>query len=159
MSVTRARQTRVAFSNPYMRIGQMALVRAEEKYRYAPLGISLANQRIGIKKGTTADLLVQQEFPKAKRKYYDEGDQASKALLAKKIDLYISDSVMVWYLAGKYEASGLTPAPMVLTEESLAWGMRRSDTELQQAVNLALEEMMSSGELNRLLRKWVPRLE
>ncbi len=159
MSITRARQSRVAFSAPYLRVGQMALVRADNKFRYAPLGTSLATQTIGLKKATTGDLLIQQEFPRAKRKYFDSGDEAAKALSKKKIDVYISDSTMIWYLAGKYEAQSLVAAPMVFTDETLAWAMRRSDPELAESVNKALKTIAESGELKRVITRWIPKFE
>jgi polar amino acid transport system substrate-binding protein len=155
MSITRARLTRVAFSDPYLRVGQMALVRADA--RFSPG--SQNGQTIGVKKATTGDLLVQQEFPRAKRKYFDSGDEAAKALLKKKIDLYISDSTMIWFLAGKHEAQGLVTAPMVLSDETLAWGMRRSDAQLQESVNKALKSMITQGEVKKVLRRWIPKFE
>lgn len=159
MSVTRARLTRVTFADPYLRIGQMALVRAEEKFRYAPLGNSLASQTVGVKKATTADLLVQQEFPRAKRKYFDSGDAAAQALRKKKIDLYFSDSTMIWYLAGKHEADGLVAAPTIFTEESLAWAIRRSDGDLLESVNKALKNLKTTGDLDKILHRWIPRFQ
>ncbi len=159
MSITRARQSRVAFSAPYLRVGQMALVGADNKFRFGPLGASLARQTIGLKKATTADLLVQQEFPKAKRKYFASGDEAAKALSKKKIDAYVSDSTMIWYLAGRYEAQGLVAAPMVFTDETLAWAMRRSDAELVESVNKALKAITGSGELKRVMTRWIPKFE
>jgi ABC-type amino acid transport substrate-binding protein len=159
MSITRARMARVRFSEPYLRVGQMALVRADEKFKYAPLGNSLATQTIGLKKSTTGDLLVQQEFPKAKRKYFDTGDEAAKALRKKKIDLYFSDSTLIYYLAGKYENEGLVAAPLIFSDETLAWAMRRSDEQLTQSVNKALKTMTESGELGKVLRRWIPKFE
>ncbi len=157
MSVTRARQTRVAFSEPYLRIGQMALVRADG--RYSLLSGSLGTQTIGVKKATTGNLLVQQEFPRAKRKYFDSGDDAAKALRKKKIDLYFSDSTMIWYLAGKYEGEGLVVAPPVFSDETLAWAMRKSDAKLLESVNQALKGMAASGELKQVLKRWIPKFQ
>ena len=110
-------------------------------------------------KATTGDLLVQQEFPRAKRKYYDSGEDAAKALLKKKIDLYFSDSTMIWYLAGTYEAKGLTVLPLALSDEVLAWGMRRSDTPLQQSVAAFLKKARASGEADQIVRRWIPRFQ
>src|SRR4051812_9823539 len=107
MSITRARLVRIAFSDPYMRIGQMALVRIDEKSRYTFLMDSLAGKKIGLRAGTTGDLMVQQEFPRAKRKYYKTDDDGAIALSKGKIDLFIDDSSMIWYLGGEYEAKGL----------------------------------------------------
>jgi len=159
MSVTRARQTRVTFSEPYLRVGQMALVRADEKFRYSTYGLAIVDQRLGSRKGTTGDLLVQQEFPRAKRKYYDSGDDAANALLKKKIDLYFGDSTLIWYLAGKYESQGLVAAPMVFSDETLAWAMRKSDEALQTSVNKALKKLNDSGEVKKVLARWIPRFE
>ena len=155
MSITRARQTRAAFSEPYLRVGQMALVRADA--RFSPG--SQTGQTIGVMKATTADLLVQQEFPRAKRKYFESGDQAAKALLKKKIDMYISDSTMIWFLAGQHEAEGLVTAPVILSDEMLAWAMRRSDAQLIESVNRALKSMMAKGEVKAVLRRWIPKLD
>ncbi len=158
MSITRARRFRVAFSDPYLRVGQMALVRANEKFLFlAPALASQVKQTIGVKKGTTGDLLVQQDFPRAKRKYYNSGDDAARALKKGTIDAFINDSTMIWYLAGVHEAEGLVVAPMALSDEVLAWGVNRSDTQLLLAVNTFLKKFKASGELDRVLQKWIPK--
>lgn len=159
MSVTRARQFRLAFCEPYLRIGQMALVRADEKFRYTLFEGSLVNRAVGVRKGTTADLLMRQEFPRAKVKYFKSGSDAARALLKKNIDLYVDDSTMIWYLAGVNEAEGLTVAPMVLSNELLAWGVRRSDTALQTAANAYLKKATASGDMNQILRRWIPKFQ
>jgi polar amino acid transport system substrate-binding protein len=156
MSITAARSYRIAFSDPYLQIGQMALARADEKYKYL-LNIAAQAQRgVGVKPGTTADFLVRQELPTATRKYFTDGEEAAAALARKKIDLFISDAPMIWYLAGRYESKGLVVTPLVLTQEQLGWGLRRTDTELCGAVNAFLKKARTSGELNRALSKWMP---
>ena len=159
MSMTRARQFRVAFSDPYLRVGQMALVRADDKFKFVILESALAKQTIGLKRATTGDLLVQQEFPRAKRKYFSSGEDAAQALAKKRIDLFVDDSTMIWYLAGTYEAQGLVAAPMIFTDEMLAWATRRSDTELLAAANAFLKKINASGELIRILRLWMPKFQ
>jgi polar amino acid transport system substrate-binding protein len=158
MSITRARQFRVAFSAPYLRVGQMALVRADEKYRYALLG-AFVDRTIGVRKATVGDLLVQQEFPRAKRKYFKSDDEAALALSKSKIDMFIDDSSMIWYLAGVYEAKGLAVAPLLLSEEVLAWATRRSDTQLIESANAFLKKIQANGELDRILHRWIPKLQ
>jgi polar amino acid transport system substrate-binding protein len=159
MSITRPRQFRVVFSQPYLRIGQMALVQTGGKVSSGALSRSLAGQTVGVRKGTTGDLLVQQEFPRAKRKYYKSDDEGALALSKGKIDLFIDDSTMIWYLAGVYEAKGLEVTPFVFSEEWLAWAMRRADTPLQESVNAFLQKSQTNGELNRILRRWIPRFQ
>jgi len=159
MSVTRARQTRVAFCDPYLQIGQMALVRGEDKYRYIMLDGALAKRTIGVKQGTTASLLAQQEFPRAKRKYFKSADDGAKALMKKQIDLFITDSTVVSYLAGMYEAKGLAKAPMVFSEEVLSWAVKRSDEPLRDSVNAFLKKARENGEMNKILQRWIPGLQ
>ena len=159
VSVTRPRQFRITFSDPYLRISQMALIRADEKRRDSLLAGMLADRTIGVRKGTTGDLLVQQEFPRARRKYYRTDDEAAQALSKGKIDLFIDDSTMIWYLAGTYEAKGLTVLPLALSDEVLAWGMRRSDTPLQQSVAAFLKKARVSGEADQIVRRWIPKFQ
>ena len=156
MSITRARQFRIAFSKPYLQIGQMALVRRDDAYRYA-LGFPFQLQGIiGVKKGTTGDFLAQTEFPKTKRKEFKSGEEGARALTKKKIDLYLGDSPMIWWLASVNEENGLTAVPILLSEENLAWGMRKADPQLIEAVNQTLDQMAKDGRSTRIIKKWLP---
>ena len=157
MSITRGRMMQVNFTTPYMRVGQMALVRGEDRGRYLlgfPPGMS---SPIGVKKGTTGDFLVQQEWPKARRRTYKTGDDAAKALLKKRIDLFIADASLIWWLSGTYEAKGLMALPFLLSDEQLAWAVRKSDAELLKQANAFLEASQADGRFERVLRRWLPQ--
>ena len=156
MSITPARRYRVAFTTSYLKVGQMALSRSAEKYNYL---LNLADQTkrgIGVKPGTTADFLVGQEFPRVKKKYYKSGDAAAEALMKSKIDLFVSDAPIIWYLASMYETKGLGVMPLVLSQEELGWGVKRSDTQLLSSANAFLQKAQASGDLNRILGTWMP---
>jgi polar amino acid transport system substrate-binding protein len=156
MSITLPRSYRMEFCEPYLKVGQIVLTRTGEKYEFViNLAVS-AKRGVGVKPGTTADFLVQQEMPRAKRKYFDSGEDAAKALLKKKIDLFVSDAPMIWYLAGRYEAKGLTVGPLLLSQEQLAWGVRRTDNELRNEANAFLKKAQTSGQLNQILKRWMP---
>ena len=156
MSVTRARELRIAFAKPYLIIGQMALVRREDAYRYAIGFPARPSGTLGVLKATTGDFLVQQEFPGNNRKEYKSGEAAAKALMKKRVDLFICDAPTVWWLAGMHEADGLIAVPIYLTQEQLAWGVRRSDTDLLNAVNGALDKLQQSGRANEIIKHWIP---
>jgi ABC-type amino acid transport substrate-binding protein len=158
MSITPARQYRIAFSNPYLRVNQLALCRDEDKYAYVINVGTQAKRGFGLKAGTTADFLVRQELPQVERKYYTTGEEAAEALVKKDIDLFLSDSPMIWYLAGVYETKGLVVVtlPVALHAEELAWGIRRADTAFTDAVNSYLKKAQTSGELTRTYSKWMP---
>jgi polar amino acid transport system substrate-binding protein len=157
MSVTRPRAYRVAFCQPYLTVGQMPLVRRTDLSKYA-FGFPLQPEGVfGLKKSTTADFLVQQEWPKNKRKYFDSGEDAAKALAKGKIDLYISDSTMILWLEGMNSEAGLASVPVFLSEEHLAWAVRKSDSALLQSVNAALDKLQKSGRAKEIIKHWIPQ--
>jgi polar amino acid transport system substrate-binding protein len=156
MSITHTRELRIAFAKPYLIIGQMALVRREDASRYALGFPSRPAGTLGVLKATTGDFLVQQEFSGTKRKTYTTGEDAAKALVKKKIDLFICDAPTIWWLAGMHEADGLVAVPIFLTQEQLAWGVRRSDTDLLNSVNAALDKLQQSGRANEIIKHWIP---
>jgi polar amino acid transport system substrate-binding protein len=154
MSVTPARKYVVNFSKPYFLTGQMALVRREDKGLYA-LGFPYKlNGNVGTLKATTGEFLVQRDFPKSPIKSYTSGEEAAKALIKKKINLLITDSTLVWYLAGTYANEGLTAVPIVLSEETLAWAVRKSDEGLLTSVNEFVTKANQDGTFIKVLRRW-----
>jgi polar amino acid transport system substrate-binding protein len=156
MSITHTRELRIAFSKPYLGIGQIALVRREDAYRYALGFPSRPYGTIGVLKATTGDFMVQQEFSGNKRKTYKTGEDAAKALIKKKVDLFICDAPTIWWLAGMHEADSLVAVPIFLTQEQLAWGIRRSDTDLLNSVNAGLDKLQKSGRANEIIKHWIP---
>jgi ABC-type amino acid transport substrate-binding protein len=159
LSITRPRQFRAAFCKPYLTIGQMALVRRADAYKYG-LGFPARPEGvIGVKKATTGDFLVQQEFPHAKRKYFDGGEPAARALAKKQIDLFICDSPTIWWLEGMNEEQGVMAVPIQLSEENLAWAVRKSDSALLETANQLLEKMQKSGESAAIIKRWIPHFK
>jgi len=156
LSMTRPRQLRVAFTKPYLAVGQSVLVRREDANKYL-LGFPARPEgTIGVLKATTGDFLVQQEFPRSKRKEFKSSLEAAKALEKKKIDLLICDLPVVWWLAGMNENAGLVAVPFLLSEEQLAWAVRKSEPELLESVNNALEKLQKDGRAPAIIKRWLP---
>lgn len=156
VSMTRARQLRVAFTKPYLAVGQSVLVRRQDANKYLLGFPSMPEGTIGVLKATTGDFLVQQDFARSKRKEFKSPLDAAKALAKKKIDLFICDVPIVWWLAGMNEAEGLVPLKILLSEEQLAWAVRKSDPELLESVNSALEKLQKEGRAAAIVRRWIP---
>jgi len=156
MSVTPARSLRVSFAEPYLTVGQVALVRREDANQYVMGFPIMPRGTIGVLKATTGDFLVQQEFGRCKRKEFTAPQDAAKALAKKKIDLFISDSPIISWQASMNEAQGLVTVPIFLTEERLAWAVRKSDPELLGAVNQALRKMQADGRAAGIIKHWLP---
>lgn len=155
MSVTEARGIRITFSDPYLRVGLMPLVRSKDADRYdTKEKITASDARIGIQKNSTADMFVQREC-KASAVVWLEPRDAPFYLVNRKIDVFINDGPAVVWLAAENEAD-LAVAQVLLSDESLAWGMRKNDLKLLSDVNDILAGWKKDGVLDAVLKRWMP---
>lgn len=158
MSITQGREYRIAFSNPYLRSGQILLVRLGEKARFSTGIYSLMNSNyvIGTVKDTTGDLFITKSINGAKVKTFTKSADAVKALINKEIDAFVYDAPMVCHYAAVNENNKLTPILTLATEEYIAWGIRKEDSELLNQANAFLAELKTQHELPRMIRTWIP---
>ena len=158
MSITQARQYRIAFSNPYLRSGQILLVRLQEKARFATGIYSLMNSNyvIGTIKDTTGDLFISRTINGATVSYFTEPADAVQALIDKKIDAFVYDAPMVCQYAAVNENNKLSPILTLATEEYLAWGMRKEDVELLEQSNSFLADLQEKQQLLPMIRARIP---
>jgi len=165
MTITPKREYRIAFSSPYFRSGQMVMVRGKDKNRY-PTGFygirgQSLTQTIGVVKGTTGEQFVRKNFGQAKKiSSYDTSERAVKALSTiievSRIDMLIHDGPILMMLAARNETKDLAILPDLLTEEYLAWGIRKTDPALLNAANQFIEKLKSEGRLNPIIKRWIP---
>ena len=154
LSITPARAFVIDFSQPYLSVGQGILVRREDEGKYL---LGMPNQLsgpVGVLKATTGEFLVQRDFPKARRRIFKSETDAAQALRKKRIDLFITDSPLVWYLAGVHAAEGLSALPFLLSQEQLAWGLRKGDDSLREAAKGFIQEAMQDDTVAGILRRW-----
>ncbi|MBU1232809.1 MAG: transporter substrate-binding domain-containing protein [Proteobacteria bacterium] len=158
MTITNARKYRIAFTTPYLRSGQIMLVRLRDKALFSTGIYSLMNSNyiIGTVKDTTGDLFITQTINGAKIKSFTKSADAVKALIDKRIDAFVYDAPMICHYAAINENEKLTPILTLSTEEYLAWGIRKEDSELQAQANQFLQELNDKQELQRLIRTWIP---
>lgn len=156
MSVTEARQVRIAFSDPYMRSGLAALVRRKDARKFSSRDAILkTSARVGVQKDTTADIFAQEQCPRAQIVQYAVPNDAALALKQRRLAVFIADAPAVQWLASRYEAD-LVALPFRLTEEALAWGVNPDSVALRQRVNEVLAGWKADGTLEAILRRWLP---
>jgi len=163
LTITPLREVRIAFCRPYFKSGQMALIRMADAARFSTGFFALTtSSSIGAIKDTTGEYFIKTSFSDIKKVLFSTPRQAVKALLEKKIDLFVYDAPMVLYLASENENRGLTvmrgPRGLftLLTQEDLAWGVRKDNPELLQAANEFLENPAIEKELKQLIQRWIP---
>jgi len=161
MSITKMRQIRISFSQPYYKTGQMVLLHKRNQGRipidyYAIKGMSI-KLKIGVVKGTTGQTYVLDNFGTAKKiSPFDTSKEAVDTLLDNDIDILIHDGPIVLMLASEYDSKGLTTSNSHLTEEYLAWGIRKNDIELLNSANRFIDTCKQEGKLNTIISRWIP---
>jgi polar amino acid transport system substrate-binding protein len=159
MSVTKSRSEKVAFVEPYARVGQMALIREKDlgKFRNSN-ALNWPTSRVGVKAHTTGAKFAMAALKAAKITEFETVDEGVAALRANKIDFFIHDAPTVWRIAG----TPLKPDPELtglyqpLTEEYLAWAVRKDATELRQRLSDIVIKWKTDGQIKAVLDKWVP---
>src|SRR5215470_3099350 len=100
-SITEKRKERVDFTEPYMTIGQMVLVRNSDYPRLrGAKQLDHANVRVGFISNTTSDHYAHDHLTHAKLEGFPDADAGVEALRKDKIDAFVVDAPAVWRVSG-----------------------------------------------------------
>lgn len=154
VTITEERDKTMDFSDPYIEVGQVVLVRADET-RISGVD-DLADKVVAVQKGTTNDetaSAMQKEGKVKTVKRFPTFDLAVKSLLNRDADAVIIDNT------GASGYMGTNPDKLKLagekfTSEGLGIVVREGDKALQQAFNAALKTLKENGTLDKLYQKW-----
>ncbi|MFA6293829.1 MAG: ABC transporter substrate-binding protein [Victivallales bacterium] len=155
MTITEERKRKVNFTQPYIKAGQMAIMRTDniKDFSAADKVIS-TNRKVGYINGTTGNFFVNEKCAKAVKTPFAKPSEGIIALADGKIDVFIIDAPIVWDLSNPK----LTPLFEPLTEEYLGWAVRKDDRTLLDTMNKCLEQMKKDGSLGSIEKRWVPQL-
>jgi polar amino acid transport system substrate-binding protein len=157
MSITPEREKLVTFVQPYLKVGQMAILHRDKIARFAqPWSIYREGVRIGVERGTTGAEFVERDLTDAKVVYYTNPDEAFQGLRTDEIDMYVHDAPTSWQLATSKEHSDLISLHHFLTEEYLAWAVHKDDEALADRLDSALGKLKRNGTLRYILNRWIP---
>jgi len=157
MTRTMLREVRVSFCIPYFQSGQMALIRREDAARFSTGLFALTtSSAIGVIQNTYGEYFVDEQYGSVKKIVFSTSKPAVKALIDKRIDMFIYDGPMILYLASANENNGLTALFAALTDESLAWAVRKDNNELLESANTYLKTINSDGRYQKLIKHWIP---
>lgn len=158
MSVTPRRAALVNFTAPYLQVGQMALVRKEDDLRLAGEDWTrIEGLRVGFERATTGAKYVQAELHRAVPVEFADKEDGLAALKQRKIDVFVHDAPFVWLVVGSPHnpnaelAGRFTP----LTDEKLAWAVRKEDSELLEQLNAVVARWRENGAIDSVLDKWI----
>jgi polar amino acid transport system substrate-binding protein len=151
VTLTEERREVVDFSEPYVYIGQVLLVRAGE-----PAGIDQfrtdPNLEIGTQIGTTNEIAAHREFGADRVQSYEDFGIAVLALIGGDIDAVVIDNVSaVEYM--DVNPGQMEIAAQLTTDEPLAFAFPPG-SDLVEPVNAALRSMEEDGTLDEINRRW-----
>ncbi|MBI1815390.1 MAG: transporter substrate-binding domain-containing protein [Deltaproteobacteria bacterium] len=159
MSITEERSKLVTFTQPYLRVGQMALIRRADYNRYRDYAtFDLPATRVGYHTDTTGELYVRRKLAHATLRGFDSPEAGIAALRAGDIDVFIHDAPTIWRVTGGFEKKDpeLIGRYRMLTEEYLAWAVRKGDEPLRERLNSTLLHWQNTDQVETELDKWIP---
>ncbi len=155
LSLTEGRKKKVRFVEPYFNIGQMALIKASEKNKFSTFEqIYQTTLLVGCEKGSTSEIFVKENMPKAKAKVFENPEKAIEALKTGKLDMYIGDAPFI--LNAISDNKSLDALPWLLTNESLAWALPQNEgyDYLYDRLNKIVLHAKQCGDLGRIINKY-----
>lgn len=149
VTVTEDRKLVYDFTDTYISITQ-AIVCKEGA------GITMDNlgeQSIGVQRGTTGHIYVEDDFGTDAVVAYDTFTTAFQALMNDQIDcIVLDDAVAQAYLA---TYPGLEMVETTYEPEDFAFGVTKGNTALVDAINAALEELIADGTVQSIVEKYM----
>ena len=150
VTVTDERQNVMDFTDSYATGIQSIIVKEDSDIASVD---DLAGKKIGTQRGTTGYLYCSDDFGDENVVAYDDGLTAVQMLNNGQVDCVVIDNAP----AKEFVAAnpGLKLLDTAYVEEDYAIGVGKGNTELQDAINTALEELKADGTLQAIVDKYI----
>jgi len=158
MTVTDERLLEVDFSNSYATGVQVVIVKEGSPITSVDDLFGDGNYTIGTQTGTTGFLYATWDIADeglGTVNSYAKTTDAIEALKTDKIDCIILDSAPAQALVEANADAGLTILDTEYAVEDYAIAMQKGNTELQEKVNKALDELIADGTVQKILDKYI----
>ncbi len=143
------RQKVMDFSNSYATGIQVIIVKEGSDITADNFG----EHMIGTQKGTTSDIYCTDDFGKDHVTTYDSSITAVQALINGQVECVVVDNAPAQELVKANP--GLTILETEYVTENYAIGFAKGNTQLQEAVNKALAELIADGTVQKIIDKYI----
>ena len=158
VTVTEDRQMVMNFSDSYATGVQVVIVAEDSAITSVDdLFAEGASHTIGVQRNTTGDLYTTWDLEDAGLATidrYSKGADAVQALITGKVDCVVIDNEPAKAFVAANEGLKILETEYVL--EQYAAAMNKDNTELYEAVNAALEELIADGTVQAIIDKYIP---
>ncbi|AMK11511.1 MAG: transporter substrate-binding domain-containing protein [Pseudodesulfovibrio sp.] len=156
MTINQERNLKVNFANPYIVVGQTALIAAQSADKIQTWK-DLNNEGVVItsKLGTTGEQAAKRLFPKATYKSFEMEDQAMLETLNGKADATVYDLPMTSiFFAQRGKEAGMKFLNEPFTYEPLGWAINKGDPDFLNWLNNFIVQIRNDGRYERIYNKW-----
>ncbi len=158
--MTAERRRQVKFSDAYYKAGSTVLalkknLATEKLSTPAPLhdGSDLASSSVGAMTGTTGEMYIGHNYPKARLSLFDDITDAIAAMRAGKTD-YVITAYTTATLAARHNKD-LFVLPREYISDPAAIAIRKDNTELLDRINGVLGGFRREGVLEDIAKRWL----
>jgi polar amino acid transport system substrate-binding protein len=151
VTVTDERKQMVDFSEPYVTIGQVLLIKADQTIPDVEAFKADTNVMVGTQIGTTNEIVAKDNFGDRVKSFEDFGG-AVAALFSGDVDAVVIDTVSAVGFINENPGK-LKIGPTLTSDEQLAF-VFPPGSDLTASVNAALDSMTADGTLKQLNDKW-----
>ena len=149
MTVNEDRMKNVDFTDTYAEAAQVIIVKEGSEIKTPD---DLMGKKIGVQTGTTGDIYAD-DIEEADVQRFNKGLDAVMSLSQGKIDAVIIDREPSKVFVK--ENAGLAILDEAFTEEEYAIAIKKGNTELLDKMNSAIKELKESGELKKIVDKYI----
>jgi polar amino acid transport system substrate-binding protein len=156
ISINQQRKRAVDFSDPYYTAPQAVIAPKGSATANAASLSDLADKTIGVQIGTTSlDAVNASIKPSKQPKVFDDSNAVVTALKQGQVDAVVTDLPTALYIT-----AAQVPSSKIVGQFSApggdTWGaLLEKDSKLTPCVSKAIDALKSSGELDRLTKKWM----
>jgi polar amino acid transport system substrate-binding protein len=155
ITITDERKKTMLFSDPYFAAGQVVTVNINNTDINGK--DDLSGKKVGAMLGTTGAIEAE-KIPGVKYSAYDTIDQAFLDVMNGQIDAVIADNPLAIGFVGQNPAK-IKTVGSVFTDENYGVAVCNKQADLLAKINKGLAAVKSSGEIDKLVTKWLVSTE
>jgi len=155
MTLTQERNMSINFAQPYIIIGQTALV--QKKYEGQVNSYADLNDPkfvVGSKLGTTGEQATKRMIGKAEYISYETEQEGVMELINGKIDAFIYDLPFTAMAFAEKGGDKMFHLDKPFTYEPLAWAVRKGDPDILNWLNNFMFQIKNDGTYEKIYGKW-----
>lgn len=155
VTMTTARNTRVAFAGPYFVSGQAILTKSKNLAQADDTGdLNMTGIRLSALSGSTSEAFIQQAIPSARLVPTQTPQLAIQAVINGKVDAMVADLSLCVVAVLRHPEADLTTLASPLTFEPIGAALPASDPLFLNLVQNYISVLEGTGAMGRLEKQW-----